>query len=300
MEHHCMPIWKTGASKQSGIRLTTALVSLLVLTALAGRLDASKHSKSENAVSTSVNAPEADVVEALQQVVSDEIIHGTQQYAKENTLYGAHAVQSSSAFDNRQEPGNFFYKVAQHVLAPRNFNESSAIGTITVRYIVQPISETLTNIRIDAVYIEDDRRTLHRSEGVVESAEFAEFERRLEKLQANRNEDQKDAGKLAQLQAEDRALSRASETQATETPAADATVQHLQDRVRTLRREVERRVKAPGTELKSAPFRSASTIVSLAAQTDVVVMVITPYWFGVETADGHRGWIHRTQVESLP
>jgi hypothetical protein len=295
-----MHIWKTGASKRSAIRLTTALASLLVLAALASQLDASKHSKSENSLSMSVDATEADVLEALQQVVSDEIIHGTQQYAKENTLYGAHAAQSSSAFDNQQEPGRVFYKVAPHVLTPRNFNESSAIGTITVRYIVQPISETVTNIRIDAVYIEDDRRTLHRSEGVVEPAEFAEFKRRLEKLQADRNEDQKDAGKLAQLQAEDRVLSRASETQATETPAADATVQQLQDRVRTLRREVERRVKAPGTELKSAPFHSASTIVSLAAQTDVVVMVITPYWFGVETADGHRGWIHCTQVESLP
>jgi hypothetical protein len=74
----------------------------------------------------------------------------------------------------------------------------------------------------------------------------------------------------------------------------------LQDRVHSLRREVERIVKVPGTELKSAPFRSASTILSLPAQTDVLVMVITPYWLGVETTDGHRGWIHRSQLESLP
>jgi hypothetical protein len=295
-----MLIWKTEASKGCAIRLTTALASLLVLPLLASRLDASKHSKSENTISMSVEANEADVLEALQQVANDDIVHGTQQYAKENTLYGAHAAQSSSAFDKQQEPGKIFYKVAQHVLAPRNFNESSAIGTITVRYIVQPLSETLTNIRIEAVYIEDDRRTLHRSEGVVESAEFAEFKKRLETLEANRNEDQRDAKRLARLQAEDGALSRASESKATETPAADATVQQLQDRVRTLRREVERRVKTPGAELKSAPFHSASTIASLAAQTDVVVLVITSYWFGVETADGHRGWIHRTQVESLP
>ena len=295
-----MPIWNTGASKRSGVRLIMALASLLVLTGLASRLDASKHSKSENPISMSVDATGAEALEALQQVVNDGIIHGTQQYAKENTLYGAHAAQSSSAFGKKQEPGKIFYKVAQHVLAPRNFHESSAIGTITVRYIVQPLSASLTNIRIDAVYIEDDRRTLHRSEGVVESAEFTEFKKCLETLQANRNEDQKDAGKPARLQAEDGTIPRAPETRATETPAAFATVQQLQDRVRTMRRQVERRVKAPGAELKSAPFRSANTIVSLAAQTDVVVMVITSYWFGIETADGHRGWIHHSQVESLP
>jgi hypothetical protein len=186
------------------------------------------------------------------------------------------------------------------VLAPTTFDDSSARGTITVRYVVLPIDDKRTNLRIDAVYIEDDRRRLHRSEGVVESAEYAEFNKRLEELQAKHNQDQKDASKAAQLQAEDQTLSHARGAPDTGPPAASSTIQQLQDRVHSLRREVERIVKVPGTELKSAPFRSASTILSLPAQTDVLVMVITPYWLGVETTDGHRGWIHRSQLESLP
>jgi hypothetical protein len=32
----------------------------------------------------------------------------------------------------------------------------------------------------------------------------------------------------------------------------------------------------------------------------VVILILTPFWYGVETQDGHRGWIHRDQVEQLP
>jgi hypothetical protein len=175
---------------------------------------------------------------------------------------------------------------------------ASALGAITVRYIVQPVSESRTNIRIDAVYVENDRRAVHRSGGVVESAEFAEFKKHLEELHAKRIQDQKDANKLAQLQAEDRALAQSPIQSRQE--ASLAAVHQLEDRVQSLRREVERKVKAPGAELKSAPFRSASTIASLPAQTDVVVMVVTPYWLGIETTDGRHGWLHRSQLESRP
>jgi hypothetical protein len=169
-----------------------------------------------------------------------------------------------------------------------------------VRYEVLPISDNRTNIRIDAVYIEDDRRRVHRSEGVVESAEYAEFNKRLQELRANRIQEREDSNKLAQLQAEAQALAHPPNVSDMQLPAASSTVQQLEARVHDLRRQVERVVSAPGTELKSAPFRSASTILSLPAQTNVLVMVITPYWLGVETTDGHRGWIHRSHLEALP
>jgi len=38
----------------------------------------------------------------------------------------------------------------------------------------------------------------------------------------------------------------------------------------------------------------------LPRRTEVVVLIITPYWYGVETADRHRGWVHRSQLEPLP
>ena len=30
------------------------------------------------------------------------------------------------------------------------------------------------------------------------------------------------------------------------------------------------------------------------------MVVLTPYWYGVETEDGHRGWVHHSQLEPLP
>ncbi len=39
-----------------------------------------------------VEAPEGDVVKAVQQVTQDQIIHGTFSYEKERILYGAHSA----------------------------------------------------------------------------------------------------------------------------------------------------------------------------------------------------------------
>jgi uncharacterized protein YgiM (DUF1202 family) len=67
-----------------------------------------------------------------------------------------------------------------------------------------------------------------------------------------------------------------------------------------LKQQVERLVKAPGAALRSAPFHTASTLQSLAAGTEVLIVVSTPYWLGVETHDGQHGWILRDQLELLP
>jgi hypothetical protein len=67
-----------------------------------------------------------------------------------------------------------------------------------------------------------------------------------------------------------------------------------------LRHQAERVVKAPGGELKSAPFHSASKVKSLEAGAEVVILIVTPYWYGVETTDGQHGWINRQQLEPLP
>jgi len=77
-------------------------------------------------------------------------------------------------------------------------------------------------------------------------------------------------------------------------------VQELEQRVEKLRHQVEAKVKAGDTPLKSAPYRSAATIQPLPANTPVVVLILTPFWYGVEIQDGHRGWIHRDQLEQLP
>src|SRR5207244_3609854 len=74
----------------------------------------------------------------------------------------------------------------------------------------------------------------------------------------------------------------------------------VQQHVENLRHDVERVVKSPGAQLKSAPFHSASSLKSLAAGSQVVILVSTRYWYGVETESGEHGWVHHSQLEPLP
>jgi hypothetical protein len=56
-------------------------------------------------------------------------------------------------------------------------------------------------------------------------------------------------------------------------------------------------VKAPGAPLKSAPFHTASTLQTLTTGTEILILISTPYWYGVETHEGQHGWIPRDQLE---
>jgi hypothetical protein len=67
--------------------------------------------------------------------------------------------------------------------------------------------------------------------------------------------------------------------------------------VHDLRQQVERLVKAPGAPLKSAPFHTASTLSTLPSGTEVLIVISTPYWLGVETHEGQHGWIPRDELE---
>jgi hypothetical protein len=64
-----------------------------------------------------------------------------------------------------------------------------------------------------------------------------------------------------------------------------------------LRKQVERAVKSPGAPLKSAPFHTAINLQTLGTGTQVLVLISTPYWYGVETHEGQHGWLMRDQVE---
>jgi hypothetical protein len=77
-------------------------------------------------------------------------------------------------------------------------------------------------------------------------------------------------------------------------------LQTLEQHVKELRRQVERLVKSPGAPLKSAPFHTAGTLVLLPQGTEVLIVINTPYWYGVETHDGQHGWMQRDELELLP
>ncbi len=83
-------------------------------------------------------------------------------------------------------------------------------------------------------------------------------------------------------------------------PTAYDPSETLEQHVANLRHQVERVVKKPGAPLKSAPFHTASTLAPLAPGAEVLIVITSPYWYGVETHDGQHGWLMREELDPLP
>ena len=260
--------------------------------------------------------PDADVTQVVKDVVQNGIIRGSKEYEREEYITGAEEATSAKGFPAWQEGGKVFYKVRNHALDPRNFKQSGDVGTVAVRYVVQPQGERNTVLRIDSIFMEESRHTVHRSNGSVEGAEYKTIHDHLETLQSmkqlsNATEAEHREIVSEKLMAKENASAvlpshpdpprqqsaGQTEPQGTTLKAADETPeQHLKN----LRREVQRIVKSPGAPLKASPFQSAHTLVCLPSGTEVLVVISTPYWYGVETHSGQHGWVAREQLELLP
>ena len=272
------------------------LLPMLALPALGG---VKGESATEASLVVEVSAPETDVRQAVDEVSRDQIVHGTYVYEKEKILRGAHASTSSSAYRDGEGSGKVFYKVADSVLDPRHFKRSNGTGTIAIRYVVQGIDAARTSLRIDAVFVEDSRRRTDPSDGSVEAAEYEAVNQRLlvmsqERKQVEQAKQLRDVGAAQPQQTASVTSPKTIKTSSANT----SSVEELEQRVAELRSQVEAVVKDDGTGLRSAPFSRASLIQTLAAHTQVLIVVVTPFWYGVETPDGHRGWIRRHQLES--
>ena len=240
------------------------------------------------------------VLQAVEAVVEDGMIQGSFEYNKDKYIDRASSAESSPLFAHWTEPGKVFYKVRTKVLAPANFKETGDEGTLAVRYVVQSRDANRTILRIDAVFAEDFRRTVHVSNGSVESAEYKDIQDHVDSVELQKTQNQQ-SEKQRQEELAKRALERKTqEDEALALASAQSSVQGLEQHVQDLRRQAERVIRAPGAQLKSAPFHTASNLKSLDAGTEVVIIVATPYWYGVETEDGQHGWIHHQQLEPLP
>jgi hypothetical protein len=251
-------------------------------------------------LASELDASEADVLEVVKIVAEDPIVRGTYVYENAKVLTGALPANSSSYFGTWAGPGRAFYKVLTGAVAPRHFKDSGDAGTITVRYVVQGQSESRTHLRIDAVFVEDSHRKADISDGSVESAEFKEIQDRLRQIQFA---DQEAAALVKKRQEQDEreaALLRQRQEETAKLEVAESSLKSVDSQIRELRHKVVVTVRNEGTELKSAPFHSAAKIQSLAAGTEVVVLILTPSWLGVETTDQHRGWLRLDQVEAIP
>jgi hypothetical protein len=277
--------------------------------------------------------PENEVTQVVQDVAQNGIIRGTREYNKDEYISGATPSTSTRVFKEWTEGGKVFYKVRLKALDPLNFKNGNDVGTLAVRYIVQPQGDKNSILRIDAVFVEDFRHVTHPSNGSVESAEYKDIHDRLDaidsmKAQTVELEKEKQARVAARLADKDKSTSAALVDESSSSSSSSSSVSHvsqpdpapvqpeeapaiadaptsarpqtLEERVAELRRLVERLVKAPGAPLRSAPFHTASTLQSLPAGSEVLIVITTPYWVGVETRDGQHGWILRDQLELLP
>ncbi len=294
--------------------------------------------------------PEPEVAQVVEDVAQNGIIRGTKEYNKDEYIEGAVAATSTPVFAAWTEGGKVFYKVRKQALDPRNFKDSGDVGTLAVRYVVQPQGDKNTVLRIDARFVEDFRRSVHQSNGSVESSEYKDIQDHLaevelmkketaEALEAKQERLAKQNFGLgsdrevlstppATAKSSDRTIgesanvegtniertngqatplsapqpSPASPTSAMPQPpsASDQPPESLEQHVAELRQQVERLVKKPGAPLKSAPFHTASTLKSLEPGIEVLILISTPYWYGVETHDGQHGWIRREQLEQVP
>ena len=283
--------------------------------------------------------PEPEVAQVVEDVAQNTIIRGTKEYNKDEYVAAAVAATSTPVFPAWTEGGKVFYKVRKQALDPRNFKDSGDVGTLAVRYVVQPQGDKNTVLRIDALFVEDFRRSVHLSNGSVEGAEYKDIQDRLasvelvkketaEALQAKQERLAKQnfglgsdtvvlstppaTAKSLESASRERASGQAAPDSAPQTslaspatavpqpPAYEQSGESLEEHVAELRRQVERLVKKPGAPLKSAPFHTASTLKSLEPGVEVLILIATPYWYGVETHDGEHGWIRRDQLEQAP
>ncbi len=250
--------------------------------------------------STEIAAPESEVVKAVEAVVNNGTIQGSKEFNKDQYIESATSATSSPLFPEWKEPGKVYYKVRTGVLAPLHFKDSNDEGTVAVRYVVQSKDASKSILRIDAVFVENFRRTVHASDGSVENAESQEIQNQIDAVETEKKqEEQREKQRLEKLAEQELERKRAQE-EASALSAAQASSQTLDQRLDSLRHQAERVVKAPGGQLKSAPFRSATNVKSLDAGAEVVIMIVTPYWYGVETTDGQHGWINHAQLEPLP
>jgi hypothetical protein len=245
-----------------------------------------------------LRASEADVMKAVELVTQDTVLHGTQVYSREDELTEAEAATGSVYYGAWTGPGHALYKVRKQALSPTHFKNSTDIGTITVRYIVLGVAPQRTHLQIDAIFIEDASKRVHTSDTTVETSEFAEIQSHIVRIQ---REERQTADLLQRRQLQLAAQSNVKErdAEAAHLKEAESSVQSLQMRLNELQHKAELRVMAQAN-LKSAPFQHAATLQSVPANSDVLIEIITPYWYGVETVDGHRGWLRHDQVEPIP
>ncbi len=246
--------------------------------------------------SAEVTASKEELTEAVQDIVGDGIIQGSKEYEKDPYVSGASQVDDCPLFPKWTGEGKVFCKVRTDAIAPRNFVDSAASGTLAVRYIVQSKDATRCILKIDALYVESEHRFIHPSNGTVETSEYKDIQDHVDAIQLQKKQAIEGANKrqeeLARRSLESNSLPDAVE-------ATGQAPQTIKQKVQAMRTKLERTVAAQGAALKAAPYASAAKLSDLTGGTRVLIVVVSPYWLGVETQNGQHGWIRHDQLDAV-
>jgi hypothetical protein len=244
-----------------------------------------------------LKAPAATITEIVRRVASDGYIRGTKMYANKQDLEDAEFTTSSKAFADTIPNAQMFYKIRTKALSPANFPGSNDLGTVTVRYVVEPVNPDHTRLRIDAIFISDALRVRCPSDGSVETAEYAEIFNQFREL----TEPASAPGHFSKVTTAD--TTGLQQTLADEQARVDAvrvSVTHLEQQVKQLQFNTMGRVKSPSVPMKASPYNRASTILVLEKAEVLTVLSTTQYWYRVRRKEGEEGWIYYVFLEPLP
>src|ERR1035441_6372084 len=187
---HASPGVQVNSSRLRAL-LDRFALSIALVCALAMPL----HAREKNAMHygegliVNIPLPEREVAQVVEEVAGNTIIRGTKEYNKDEFVSGATAASSTNVFPEWTEEGKVFYKVRRQAIDPRNFKDGGDVGTLAVRYVVQVQGYQNTVLRIDSVFVEDFRRTVHQSNGSVESSEYKDIQEHLDAIELMKKQD---------------------------------------------------------------------------------------------------------------
>jgi hypothetical protein len=278
------------------------LLSIVVLFSLANAVRGQARDKKSDipeGFEIYLKAPEATVIKAVQLVIENDTIQGTWVYDKDKTVTGAVPETSSAYYGEYKGEGHVYYKVLHDALAPRHFKDAADIGTLTVRYVVQGVQPNKTRLQIDAAFVEDGNKKVHASDTTVETSEFADIQSHILEIQ-KMEQQTAELTQRRKMLVESREATKERNDELARLNESETSLTSLQQKVNELHHKIEVQVKSDPIDLKAAPFSKAAKLSSLPGHSDLLVEIITDYWYGVETVEGHRGWVRQDQVEPLP
>ncbi len=277
------------------------VISLCCMNSIYARNELARQKKSDvpEGFEIYLKVPEATVISAVKSVIEEDTIQGTWIYDTDKVITGAVPETSSDYYGEYQGNGHVYYKVLHHALAPRHFKDAADVGTLTVRYVVEGVAPAKTRVQIDAAFVEDGNKKVHASDTTVETSEFAEVQSHIVEIQKQ----ERQAAELTQhreMLVASREAAKERNDELARLNDSETSVTSLQQKVNELHQKIEVRVKSETVDLKAAPFNKAAKLTSLSGHSELLVEIITDYWYGVETVEGRRGWVRQDQVEPLP